>query len=104
MMMAITSIAGEVCNDLINQELASGGRIFQGIDLAGNSLPGNSLLSESVTRLSLSCWQRYETDLERQSLIEMINSTVSNNETQPARKSALLICTAMLSSLDALLN
>ncbi|MBX9769396.1 MAG: hypothetical protein K2X47_19125, partial [Bdellovibrionales bacterium] len=32
MMMAIANISGEVCNDLINQEIAQGRRIFVNVD------------------------------------------------------------------------
>lgn len=104
MMMAVTSIAGEVCNDLINQEAATGRRLFVGFDFMASALPNNAQLADSVSRMALSCWQRNETNLEREVLLDLVNSTVASNEALGGRKSALLICTAMLSSLDSLLN
>ena len=58
MMMAITSIAGEVCNDLINQEVKLGGRIFKNMNMSANTLPNNADLVDSVSRIALSCWGR----------------------------------------------
>lgn len=104
MMMAVTSIAGEVCNDLINQESMSGRRLFVGYDFNASALPNNSQIADSVSRLALSCWQRNETDLEREILLDLVNSSVAANEPMGGRKAALLTCTAMLSSLDSLLN
>ncbi len=104
MMMAVTSIAGEICNDLIDQEVASGPRLFVGFNMMANAVPNNSQLSDSITRLALSCWQRNESSSERQLLLNMVSSSVGGTEALASRKSALMICTSMLSSLDALLN
>jgi len=104
MLMSVTSIAGEVCNDLINQEAAGNRRLFVGMDFSAANLPNNTLLADSVARIALSCWQRNETDDERQALIDMVTSSVASNEAAAGRKSALMICTAMLSSLDSILN
>ncbi len=104
MMMAVASIAGEICNDLIDQEATSGARLFTGYAMAGNVIPNNSQLSDTITKLALSCWQRNESSSERGILLNMISSSVGASETLAARKSALLLCTSMLSSLDALLN
>ena len=104
MMMAVISISGEICNDLIEQEAVSGARLFTGFTMAGNTIPNNSQLSDTITKLALSCWQRNESSAERGLLLNMISSSVGAAETLAARKSALLLCTSMLSSLDALLN
>lgn len=104
MMMAVTSIAGEVCNDLINQEVKTGARIFSGFDMSSNNLPNVSLISDSISRMALSCWQRRETSVERELVLNMVQSSVVATENLAARKSALLVCTSMLSSLDSLLN
>lgn len=104
MMMAVTSIAGEICNDLIDQEAASGQRLFVGFNMSANAMPNNSLLSDAITRMALSCWQRNETSTERQVVLDMVSSSVGGTEAMASRKSALMICTSMLSSLDALLN
>ncbi len=104
MMMAVTTVAGEVCNDLINQEIATGGRIFKDMTLTSNARPTTALLGDAVSRLALSCWERLESSSERQRLVAMIEGNIGVNENASARKSALMVCTAMLSSLDALLN
>lgn len=104
MMMAVTSIAGEICNDLINQEVKTGARIFSGFDMSSNNLPNASLISDSISRMALSCWQRRETSVERELVLNMVQSSVVTTEASAARKSALLVCTSMLSSLDSLLN
>ncbi len=103
-MMAITSIAGEICNDLINQEIANGARLFVGFDMAANAAPNTSLVADAITRMSLSCWQRRESSGEKQTITELINSSVGATEANGTRKAALMICTSMLSSLSALLN
>lgn len=104
MMMAVTSIAGEICNDLINQETKLGERLFVGFNMTANTLPGDAQLSDTITRLSLSCWQRNESSGERQALLGLINSSIRSGEANASRKAALMLCTSMLSSLDALLN
>lgn len=104
MMMAITSIVGEVCNDLIAQEVSAGTRLFQSFNFAANALPSDAALKDAVTRMALSCWQRQDENTERQEILDMVYKNIGATEAQGSRKAALMICTAMLSSLDALLN
>ncbi len=98
MMMAITSIAGEVCNDLINQENTGTKRIFKNMNFVTNALPATADTKDAISRMALSCWQRLETDSERQAILDLV-ATAST-----AKSSMLLVCTAMLSSLDSILN
>lgn len=105
MMMAVTSIAGEICNDLIIQEAASvSGRLFTGFNMTAAILPNTSQLSDTISKFAVSCWQRNESSSERQALLDMVMSSVAPNEAFAGRKSALMLCTSMLSSLDAILN
>jgi hypothetical protein len=104
MMIAITSIAGEVCSDLIDQEITKGSRIFKDINLQAATLPSNASLSTAIGNLALSCWVGNESPEERNIILDMVNQTVAGSEPDAARKAALLICTSMLSSVDALLN
>ncbi|MGZ6398780.1 MAG: hypothetical protein ACXWRZ_13560 [Bdellovibrio sp.] len=104
MMMAVVSIAGEVCNDLIAQELSTGTRIFKDMDLKSSQLPSDSALRSSVTRLALSCWSRHEQTEEQSSILDMVYKNVANGDVNAARVSALMVCTSILSSLDSLLN
>lgn len=104
-LMAVHSIAGEVCNDVIDQEIAKGNRIFSGWNLTSNSLPSDGQLADAATNLSLSCWQDYEISQEEKSII--INSIVQSvavGEAGASRKAAVILCTSMLASLNALLN
>jgi hypothetical protein len=41
---------------------------------------------------------------ERQIVMDLVYQNVTANEAQASKKSALLMCTSMLSSLDSLLN
>lgn len=106
MMMAVISISGEICQDLVLQEAAVGAtkRIFKDIDLAANQAPSEASIKNAISRLALSCWQRNENATEVQSLTGMVAQSVGATENQAARKAALLVCTSMLSSLDALSN
>lgn len=104
MMMAITSIAGEICSDVIDQEIVAGARVFVGINLQASTLPSNSQLSTAISNLALSCWRGKETNEERNLLIDSVNSSVAVGEANAARKAALILCTAMLSSVNALLD
>lgn len=104
-LMAVHSIAGEVCNDVIDQEIASGARIFAGWNLAANTVPSDSQLADAATNLSLSCWQDYEISAEEKSIIiNSIVQSVGSGEAGASRKSAVMLCTSMLASLNALLN
>lgn len=104
MMMAVTSVAGEVCNDLINQEIAAQ-RIFKNINLNANSMPNQADLKDAISRLAISCWQRQDTDAERATLLQAVDTiAVDANQTRATYRSALMVCTSMLSSLDALTN
>ncbi len=104
MMMAVVSVAGEVCNDLISQEKLGPARIFQSMDLQASALPSDGVMGDSIAKLALSCWGRREETGEKQKILDMITSSVGATEAQSGSKAALMMCTSMLSSLDALLN
>lgn len=102
MMMSVISISAEVCKDLIKQEKIKP-KIFPGFNFSANSLPANSDIQNAITRLSLSCWQRRENSTEKQILTTVLEN-ISNSESQATEKSALMLCTSVLSSLDSVLN
>ncbi len=102
MLMAITNISGEICDDLIDQEINGTSRIFIGWNLTSTSKPADNLVANSLSRLAISCWQKNESAVERQAVLDLVASVPSG--TGAARKQALLLCTAMLSSLNSLLN
>lgn len=101
MMMAITNISGEICNDLLKQE-DTAKRIFVGWNLAGTSAPAASLVGDSISRMAISCWQKNESSFERDTVMRLVASIPDG--AGASRKKALVLCTAMLSSLNSLLN
>lgn len=105
MMMAVHSIAGEVCNDVVDQELAKGTRIFAGWNLNASVLPSDSALSLAAQNIALSCWKDYEiSNEERDVIVSAAVQSIGSGEANAARKAAVVICTSMLASLNALLN
>ncbi len=103
MLMAVTSIAGEVCNDLVEIEAAVGGdqrRIFNIVDFDSDRLSAG--FDESLRKLARSCWLREETDEEK----SFVMNGMSQYFTPAAgvnKKAALSLCTQVLASLDTLL-
>ncbi|MBL7545381.1 MAG: hypothetical protein JNL11_16295 [Bdellovibrionaceae bacterium] len=104
-LMSVHSVAGEVCNDVIDQEIARGTRLFAGWNLSSSSLPSQSQLANAALNFSLSCWKDYElSNEERDIVVDAVVSSVNSNEVDASRKAAVIICTSMLASLNALLN
>jgi hypothetical protein len=104
MMMAVHSIAGEVCNDVIDQEIAKGTRIFAGWNLAASTLPNDAQLASAAQNLSLSCWQDYDlTAEEKDIIVNSVVQSIGSSEAGASRKAAVMMCTSMLASLNALL-
>ncbi len=101
MLMAITSIAGEVCHDIVEREKTSP-RLFVGVNLAQAALPSDNVLGDAVRRLSRSCWQRNETDEERAYLVNQLVTGFQGGDAANSQRAMLFLCTAMLSSLDSL--
>jgi len=104
MMMATTNIVAEVCNDLIQQEKTMAPHIFSGswnlaTSAMSKTLPPNADISDAVSRLALSCWQKAPTNEEINTLIDLAVTDAPTRE-----QSALMVCTAVLSSLKTLLN
>ncbi len=99
MLMAVATISGEVCRDLIGQEKANP-RVFNGVNWAGTSLPMDGVLNESIRGLALSCWQRPEEEVERQIIMDAVKSQFVG--TVNPSDAYLFMCTSMLSALDTL--
>lgn len=103
MMMAVTNIAGEICNDLVNQEKnPAKTRVFVNWTLGGTNPPQGATLSDAVSRLSMACWQKLPSMAETNAIVDLISTVPSG--AGATDKSALLLCTAVLSSLNSLLN
>ncbi len=97
-LMALTSLAGEVCKDLIENEKTAP-RMFIGVDWAGMSLPADGTMQDAMRRLARSCWSRDEDPTESDIVMGGIQSAFSNT----AHDSMLFMCTSMLSALDTLI-
>jgi hypothetical protein len=100
MLMAVTTIAGDVCRDLINQEKTAP-RIFNGVNWSGTALPADGVLNDSIRGLALSCWPRMEEDAERQIIMDAVKSEFGSGSINMS-EAYLFLCTSMLSSLETL--
>jgi hypothetical protein len=100
MLMAVTTIAGDVCRDLIDLEKKTP-MLFNGVNWSATSLPDNTTLTNSIRGLALSCWQRQESNEENQILMDTLHSEFSSGSVNPS-DAYLFLCTSMLASLDTL--
>jgi len=102
MLMAATSIAGEVCKDLIEKE-KSAARIFIGINLSGTTVPNQSSMQDAVRRIARSCWSRDEDPAEADIILGAVNSAFQGaTGANTSHDAALFMCTSMLGALDSL--
>lgn len=100
MLMGITSLAGEVCQQLVDQEKAlSEKRIFSGFDFNSGSV-GDSDVSAAVTRLARSCWLRNETNSENNAILDSVYDSFGSN--LDPEDVAVYTCTAVLASFDSI--
>ncbi len=106
MLIGEISIAGEVCQDLIDIETELEDidrRVLLGINFSSNELPSEQVLKDSIRRISLSCWGKAEDDTERQILLDALNEAFAGeNYAGTAQDATLFMCTSMLSSTNAL--
>lgn len=95
MLMSIAAIAGEVCSDLIAKEDAAPSKMmFEGFNFPNGAVSTGDV-QDAIQRLALSCWHRRATDAEVNLVSSMVADTANNMNSE---QSALLLCTAMLSS------
>lgn len=98
MLMGLTSLAGQVCTELVEKE-KSEKRIFVGYDFSGNTV-GDRDIEDSITRLARSCWLRNETNEERSAILDAINQGFPGNSS--VENMAIFACTAVVASFDSL--
>ncbi len=102
MLMAATSIAGEVCEDLIINE-RSAPRIFIGVNLSGTAMPATSSMQDAMRRIARSCWSRDEDPTEAEIIMGSMQSAFQGaSGANTAHDAALFMCTSMLGALDSL--
>ena len=104
MMMAVATMGSEVCNDLINQEMATGAtrRIFNSLDFTrGPASVTDTAKADAVRRLARNFWSRNETAQELTLIKSSLNTTFTSATAADTKKEALYLCTAMIASTDA---
>ncbi|MES2962840.1 MAG: hypothetical protein V4760_03045 [Bdellovibrionota bacterium] len=105
MWISITTVAGELCNDLVNQEralAAASRRFYTGIDFAvGPASISAAAKDDVIRRLARSFWGRNETAQEKTLILSSFNGTFTSATAADTQSGAMFLCTAMLSSLDA---
>jgi hypothetical protein len=102
MWLAVTTVAGEVCQQLIVQEKAGPLRIFKGVGF-GTALTSPTVKDGVIRQMARSFWSRNESQDEHDMIRADLDrafpaGTVSSAQTD---NSMLYLCTVMLSSLDA---
>jgi hypothetical protein len=107
MWIAITNLSGEVCSDLLNQEVpmpASSRRIFGMVDFTKGPVSlTNAIKDDVVRRLARSLWGRNETADEKILLKAAIDEafTPSSTDNKQTKAEMLFICSSMLASLES---
>ena len=110
MMLAASSLAGEVCNGLVTKEkglAASSRRFFQGIDFTKKPSDNNAAgFMSAMDVFAVSAWGRHMSTEEQQVFSAYFeefksNVTTTNNAAQTDNL-CISACAAVLSSFDAL--
>ena len=119
MLLALANVSGEVCDDLIDQEIKSlndtatdptntltNPRFFIDWQLAANQKASPSSVNATISRFANTCWNKSIEQFELQQVEDLVNSVqVTTQAGEIAqRRQALLLCTAMLASLNTILN
>ncbi|MEO0334955.1 MAG: hypothetical protein AAF202_01080 [Pseudomonadota bacterium] len=100
MLMAISTMAGEVCSDVIDGWTDPSPQKRQVLfdNFAMNRAPNATEVQGAIQKIALSCWNRRATDTEVSTIENMVNDTANGN----GETAALVLCTAMLSSYKAI--
>ncbi len=106
MWVAITTVASEVCNDLVNQEKAlpaNDRRFFTSIDFTkGFNMMSAQAKEDSIRRLARNLWARNESGQEKILIRAAVDEAFSGSTAAAdTDKAAFFICTTMLSSMKA---
>ena len=105
--LAAVSLAGEMCNGLINRESAANAvrQFFTGVNFAAAPNANSAqLFSDSISRMARAFWGRDINSEEASILSAFYQDFVATSQAnaQSTRNLYLLTCSAMLSSTDAL--
>lgn len=102
LLMAVTQIAGDVCDDLIRKESQVITKKFLvGFDLSSDVVTGTVNLLNTIEQITKSCWGRRASDSEKALIVNTFaNTELRNNR---GKQGALFLCTALMSSPDVIL-
>ena len=103
MWLAVTTVAGEVCQQLIAEDgAATTKRIFNGVNFSA-ALTSSAVKDDVIRRMARSFWSRNESQDEHDAIRSDLDLAfpVASASAAQTSKSMLYLCTAMLSALDA---
>lgn len=102
MMMAIATVAGEICSDITHADAGvnrgSRNRLFPGVDFSAGGSMSSGEIQSAIQRVALSCWHRRATSNEVDVISSMVNENVASETTNRSQTAAMLVCTSMLAS------
>ncbi|MBY0315929.1 MAG: hypothetical protein K2Q26_10440 [Bdellovibrionales bacterium] len=107
MLMAFVKVAGELCDDVVSNELNTNQRrFFQGFNIGGttNTQPFN--IQSTIQKFANGCWGRAATTDEINVIIDSLTSVGYYNSatlaTSTSKNTAIYLCTTMLASSQAI--
>lgn len=106
MWVSLTTVAGELCNDLVTQEraaTAASRRFFGSVDFArAPASLSQAAKDDVIRRLARSLWARNETPQEKTLILTSFDTSFAASTTVNDTQSGMMfLCTAMLAALDA---
>jgi hypothetical protein len=103
MMMALSQLAGDMCNDRIKHEAAGTPDFFKAFEIKTGTAADSSAnaLEDSIVRLAKGCWGRDPMKFEIEKIKILFEK--SSFATKRDKGSALFVCTLVLSATDVLI-
>lgn len=100
--MAVTQLAGAVCQDLIDYEITLPEKnYFTSFNLDGASESAEDLLKNDISKIAGSCWGRRPASSEVDLVVEKFKGNASGGVLDSS--GALFLCTVLLSTADIIL-
>jgi hypothetical protein len=103
MMMALTQLAGDMCNDRIKLETTGSTMFFPVFDIKTSGGTGSTAvaLDDSINKLAKACWGREPMAFETEKIKDLFEK--SSFAAKRDRGAALFLCTLVLSASDVLI-
>jgi hypothetical protein len=106
MLNALTGLAAEICDDLLDKEMAMDAddrNFFKRVNFdSGPAEFSSSQRREVMRRFARASWSRNETPEEQQMLETALDESDFGDQATETKKIGLFICVSMLSSMDAI--